>query len=111
MRRPAAGLSTKRTDVMVGIDQGRILRMCYVCDAHPVKLNMTCHFPDRAMKVKSQKKLFSGIWWSFLFRVLCLWRHNWTSYSYFQTNVLAKFVATICVFFYTHTPYFMCHCI
>jgi len=28
MRRLAAGLSTKRTDVMVGIDQGRILRVC-----------------------------------------------------------------------------------
>ena len=32
--------------------QGCILR---VCGAHPVKLNMTWHFPDRAIKVKSQK--------------------------------------------------------
>ena len=32
---------------------------------------------------------FSRIWWSFLFRFRCLWRHNWTSYSSFQTNVLA----------------------
>jgi len=21
---------------------------------------------------------FSGMWWSFLFRERCLWRHNWT---------------------------------
>jgi len=53
---------------------------------------------------------FSGRWWSFLFRFRCLWRHKLTSSSCFQTNVLAKFVDTICVFFYTHSPYFMCHC-
>jgi len=29
---------------------------------------------------------------------------------HFQTNVLAKFVDTLCMFFYTHSPYFMCHC-
>jgi len=33
-----------------------------------------------------------------------------TSYSCFQTNVLAKSVDIICTFFYTHSPYFMCHC-
>jgi len=33
-----------------------------------------------------------------------------TSQSCFQTNVLAKFVDTICIFFYIHSPYFMCHC-
>jgi len=38
----------------------------------------------------------SGTWWSFVFGVLKL-----TSYSCFQTNVLAKFVDLICVFFYT----------
>ena len=27
-----------------------------------------------------------------------------------NTNVLAKFVNIICIFFYTHSPYFMCHC-
>ena len=27
----------------------------------------------------------------------------------FQTNVLAKFVDIICLFFYTPSPYFMCH--
>jgi len=34
---------------------------------------------------------FSGIWWPFVFGVRCLWRHNLTSHSCFQTNVLAKF--------------------
>jgi len=38
-----------------------------------------------------------------------LWRHNLTSYSCFQTNVLATFVDTLCIFFYTQSPYFMCH--
>jgi len=33
-----------------------------------------------------------------------------TSYSYFQTNILAKSVDMICIFFYIHSPYFMCHC-
>jgi len=27
-----------------------------------------------------------------------------------HTNVLAKFVNIICIFFNTHSPYFMCHC-
>jgi len=53
---------------------------------------------------------FSAIWRSFVCGVRCLWRHNLTSYSCFQTNVLAKFVDIICMFFYTHSPYFMCHC-
>ena len=30
--------------------------------------------------------------------ISCLWRHNMTSYSHLQTNVLAKFVDTICIF-------------
>ena len=34
---------------------------------------------------------FSGIWQSFVFGVRSLWRHHLTSYSCFQTNVLAKF--------------------
>jgi len=34
----------------------------------------------------------SGTWWSFVFGVRSLWRHNLTSYSCFQTNLLAKFV-------------------
>jgi len=33
-----------------------------------------------------------------------------TSYSRFQTNVLARIVDIICMFFYIHCPYFMCHC-
>jgi len=45
---------------------------------------------------------FCGIWWSFVFGVRCFWRHNLTSYSCFQ----AKFVDTIGIFFYTHSPYF-----
>jgi len=35
---------------------------------------------------------FTGMWWSFVFGVRCLWRHNLTSYSCFKTKVLAKFV-------------------
>jgi len=32
------------------------------------------------------------------------------SYLSFQTNVLAKIFDITCIFFYTHSPYFMCHC-
>ena len=53
---------------------------------------------------------FSGIWCSFVCGVWFLWCHNLTSYLCFQTNVLAKFFDIICIFFYTHSPYFMCHC-
>ena len=53
---------------------------------------------------------FRVIWWSFAFSVCCLWRHNITSFPCFQTNVLAKFVDIICIFFYIHSPYFMCRC-
>jgi len=42
--------------------------------------------------------LSSGIWWSLLLDIHCLWRHNMTSYSHLQTNVLAKFVDTTCIF-------------
>jgi len=41
----------------------------------------------------------SGVWWSLVFGVPCLWRHNVTSYSCFQTNILAKFVDTISGFY------------
>jgi len=57
-----------------------------------------------------RKFSFSCIWWSFVFGVRSLLRHKFTSYSRFQTNVLAKFVDIICIFFYTHSPYFICHC-
>ena len=63
-----------------------------------------------------KQKIFMGgvwfrvIWWSFAFDVRCLWRHNLTSFLCFQTNVLATFVDIICIFFYIHSPYFMCHC-
>jgi len=53
---------------------------------------------------------FSGTRWSFVFSVRCLWRHNLTAYSCFKTNVLAVFVDIICMFLYTHSPYFMGHC-
>jgi len=53
---------------------------------------------------------FRVTWWPFVFGVRCLWRHNLTSFTCFQTNVLAKFFDIICTFFYIHTPYFMCHC-
>ena len=60
------------------------------------------------------KKFHGGlsrvIWWSFAFSARCLWRHNLTSFPCFPNNVLAKFVDIICVFFYIHSPYFMCHC-
>ena len=43
----------------------------------------------------------NGIWRSFVFGVRSLWRHNLTSYSCIQTNVLVKFVDMIGIFFYT----------
>ena len=49
---------------------------------------------------------FNDIWWWFVFGVRSLWRHNLTSYSCFQTNVLWKLVDIIGIFFYTHSPYF-----
>jgi len=53
---------------------------------------------------------FSGIWWQFVFGVRSFCCHNLTSYSRFHTNVLAKYVDIICIYFYTHSPYFMCQC-
>ena len=38
------------------------------------------------------------VWWSLLLYMRCLWRHNMTSYSCLQTNVLSKFVDTTCIF-------------
>jgi len=49
--------------------------------------------------------LSSGVWWSLLLHIRCLWRHNMTSYSRVQPNVMAKFVGTSCILFYTHSPY------
>ena len=42
--------------------------------------------------------LNSGEWWSLLLNIRCLRRHNMTSHSRLQTNVLAKFVDTTCIF-------------
>ena len=64
----------------------------------------------RTQKICMGGVSFSCIWWSFLFEVRCLWRPKLMSYSCFQTNVLAQFVGIICIFVYTHSPYFMCHC-
>jgi len=41
--------------------------------------------------------LNSAEWWSLLLDIRCLWRHNMTSFSRLQTNVLAKFVDTTCI--------------
>ena len=54
---------------------------------------------------------FKVIWWLFVFGVRCLWRHNLTSFPCFQTNVLAKFVDIVCIFFYIQSPYYICRCI
>jgi len=39
-----------------------------------------------------------GLWWSLLPNIRCLLRHNMTSHSRLQTNVLAKFVDATCIF-------------
>ena len=67
------------------------------------------HFKHICCTSGVRKKFSWGV--AFALGVRCLWRHNLTSYSCFQTNVLAKFLYTICILiFYTHFPYFMCHC-
>jgi len=40
----------------------------------------------------------SGVWWSLLLDIRCLWHHNMTWYWRLQTNVLAKFVDTTRIF-------------
>jgi len=49
--------------------------------------------------------LSSSVWCSLLRDIRCLWRHNMTSYSCLQTNVLVDLVDTTCIFFCTHSPY------
>ena len=42
----------------------------------------------------------------------CIWCALFVTSQYdscFQNNVLANFVDIICIFVYTHSPYFMCH--
>ena len=56
--------------------------------------------------------LNSGVWWSLLLDVRCLWRHNVT-YSRLQTNVLLKIIVTAGVLFYSHSlssQFTMCYC-
>jgi len=48
----------------------------------------------------------SIVWWSFVFGLRCLWRHNLTSFPRFQTNVLAKFVDIIMHIFLHPLPLF-----
>jgi len=49
--------------------------------------------------------LSSGVWWSLLPDICCLWGYNMTSHSRLQTNGLAKFVDITYILFYTHSPY------
>ena len=49
--------------------------------------------------------LSSGIWWSLSLDIRYLWRHKVTSYWRWQTNVLAKFVDTTCILFYSRPSY------
>jgi len=49
--------------------------------------------------------LNSGVWWSLLLDVHCLWRHIMTSNSRLQTNVLVKFMDKTRMLFYMRTPY------
>jgi len=62
------------------------------------------------------QKIFMGgrfIQWHMV--VICLWcavfvTSQLTSYSCFQTNILANFVDIMCIFLNTLSPYFTCHC-
>jgi len=48
--------------------------------------------------------------------VICIWCALFVMSQFdvifpcFQTNVLAKFVDIVYIFFYIHSPYFMCRC-
>jgi len=68
--------------------------------------------PDqwRTQKILMGGFWFSVIWWSFVFGVRCLWRHNLTSFPCFQTNVLAKFVDVMMHIFLHPLPLFLRHC-
>jgi len=48
--------------------------------------------------------LSSGVWWSLSLDIRCLWRHNITTYSHLQNNILMKFVDTTCILLCTHFP-------
>jgi len=63
----------------------------------------------RTQKIFMGGVWFKVIWWLFVFGFRCLWRHNLTSFPFFQTNVLAKFVEIVCIFFYIHSHY-ICRC-
>jgi len=42
--------------------------------------------------------LSSGVWWSLLLDIRYLWSNNMTPYSRLETNVMSKFVDTMCIF-------------
>ena len=86
--------------------------VAYLCEMAPMaKLNCAPFLKIYVLYTAvTYAENFHGGIHSVAFGVCCLWRHNLTSQSCFQNNVLAKFVDIICIFLYTHYPYFMCHC-
>ena len=60
----------------------------------------------RTQKIFMGGGWFRVVWWSFVFGVRCLWRHNLTSCPCFQSNVLAKFVDIIMHIFLHALPFF-----
>jgi len=60
-------------------------------------------FQLRTQKIFMRGVWFRVLWWSFVFGVRCLWRHNLTSFPCFQTHVLAKFVDIKCIFLYIYS--------
>jgi len=58
------------------------------------------------------KEMSSGVWWSLLMGMRCLWRHGVTSNSCFKSSVLANFF-TQCISLYTHPLLhnLICHCV
>jgi len=64
------------------------------------------HWQWRTQKIFMRGVWLWVIWWSFVFGVRCLWRHKLTSFSCFQTNVLAKFVDIIMHIFLHQLPLF-----
>ena len=65
---------------------------------------------------RKQKIIMCGVFIQLHMVVICIWcalfvcRHNLALSSFFQTNVFANLVDMIGIFFYTHSPYFVCHC-
>jgi len=69
------------------------------------------HFVNAGDQWRTQKIFMGGfwfrvIWWSFVFGVRYLWRHNLTSFPCFQTNVLATFLDIVMHIFLHPLPLF-----